>query len=247
MNATPEQVEAGHAFYTKRALALYDVAILGDFSRAAWKCPSRRILQHYNEHISINHLDVGVGSGYFLDRCRFESPSPRVALMDLNTNCLEVASRRIGRFNPEVYRANVLEPIDIDAPKFDSIGLNYVLHCLPGDMAAKGVAFEYLKALVNPAVPAPHRLDGPGRRLCRHLRRQAGCARVLRDVLRMGEVGCGGVRARSSLPNSERVQRARRRARERRPSGGRAFGLYRGLSWTMQGVGEVRLTCTSAR
>ena len=29
MNATPDQVEAGHAFYTKRALAVYDGAILG--------------------------------------------------------------------------------------------------------------------------------------------------------------------------------------------------------------------------
>lgn len=82
MNATPDQVEAGHAFYTKRALAVYDGAILGYFSRVAWKCPSGRILQHYNQHVSTNHLDVGVGTGYFLDRCRFESSSPRVALMD---------------------------------------------------------------------------------------------------------------------------------------------------------------------
>lgn len=65
---TPEQVAAGHAFYTKRALAVYDAAILGYFSRVAWKCPARRILQHYNRHVSTNHLDVGVGTGYFLDR-----------------------------------------------------------------------------------------------------------------------------------------------------------------------------------
>jgi 2-polyprenyl-3-methyl-5-hydroxy-6-metoxy-1,4-benzoquinol methylase len=150
MSATPEQVEAGHAFYTKRALAVYDVAILGFFSRAAWKCPARRILQHYNEHISTNHLDVGVGTGYFVDHCQFGSPSPRIALMDLNTNCLEVASRRIARFSPEVYRANVLGPIRLDAPKFDSIALNYVLHCVPGEMTAKGAAFEHLQALLNP-------------------------------------------------------------------------------------------------
>jgi hypothetical protein len=29
MNATPGQAEEGHAFYTKRALAVYDMAILG--------------------------------------------------------------------------------------------------------------------------------------------------------------------------------------------------------------------------
>ena len=150
MNATPNQVEAGHAFYTKRALAVYDGAILGFFSRVAWRCPSGRILQHYNQHVSTNHLDVGVGTGYFLDRCRFESSSPRVALMDPNTNCLDVSSRRIDRYNPEVYEANVLEPIPFDIAKFDSVGLNYVLHCIPGDIATKAVVFENLKALMNP-------------------------------------------------------------------------------------------------
>src|SRR5438876_5644469 len=139
MDATPEQVEAGHAFCTKRVLAIYDLAILGYFSRVAWKCPSRRILEHYEEHVSTNHLDVGVGTGYFLDRCRFASPSPRLALMDLNSNCLAVAGRRIARYDPEAYRANVLEPFPFRVPKFDSVGMNYLLHCLPGSIRSKGV------------------------------------------------------------------------------------------------------------
>lgn len=150
MNATPDQVEAGHAFYTKRTLAVYDAAILGFFSRLAWKCPARRIEQHYDKHITMNHLDVGVGTGYFLDHCRFESASPRLALMDPNVNCLAAASRRLARYNPEVYQANVLEPIPFDRPMFDSVGLNYVLHCIPGDLAAKAVVFEHLKALTKP-------------------------------------------------------------------------------------------------
>ena len=151
MSATPDQVEAGHAFYTKRALAVYDAAILGYFSRMAWKCPSARILRHYDENVSMNHLDVGVGTGYFLDRCRFGSPTPRVALMDPNTNCLEVASRHIARYNPEIYEADALQPIPFEIAKFDSVGLNYVLHCIPGDIVSKGVVFENLKELMNPA------------------------------------------------------------------------------------------------
>ena len=150
MDATPEQVEAGHAFYTKRTLAVYDAAILGYFSRVAWKCPARRIVQHYNEHISTNHLDVGVGTGYFLDHCRFKSASPRLALMDPNRNCLDAASRRLARFDPEVYQANVLEPIPFHRPPFDSVGLNYVLHCIPGDIVSKAVVFEHLKGLTKP-------------------------------------------------------------------------------------------------
>ncbi len=34
--------------------------------------------------------------------------------------------------------------------KFDSVGINYVLHCLPGTLEAKSVALDYLKVLMNP-------------------------------------------------------------------------------------------------
>ena len=125
---------------------MYDLAILGYFTRVAWKCPKRRVLQHYDVHVSANHLDVGVGTGYFLDHCRYPESAPRVALMDLNTNCLDVAAERIARLHPEVYRANVLEPIKIEADPFDSIGLNYLLHCLPGDFTSKGAVFTHLGA-----------------------------------------------------------------------------------------------------
>ncbi len=46
--------------------------------------------------------------------------------------------------------ANVLEPIPFDGPKFDSVGMNYLLHCLPGDIQAKSAAFANLKPLANP-------------------------------------------------------------------------------------------------
>ena len=45
MDATPEQVQAGHAFYTRRSLAVHDLAILGYFSRMAWKCRAGRPTQ----------------------------------------------------------------------------------------------------------------------------------------------------------------------------------------------------------
>lgn len=152
MDPTPEQVAAGHAFYTRRSLAVYDLAILGYFSRLAWRCPAARVLAHYDRHVSANHLDVGVGTGYFLDRCAFPSPPdhPRLVLLDLSTACLEAASKRVARFAPEVIEANVLRPISYDGPRFDSVGLNYLLHCLPGDMASKAVALDHLIALANP-------------------------------------------------------------------------------------------------
>lgn len=153
MDATPEQVDAGHAFYTRRSLAVYDLAILGYFSRLAWRCPAHRIVTHYDRHVSANHLDVGVGTGYFLDHCRFpgiDAGKPRLALMDISTSCLDAASERVARFDPEIIEANVLEPIAYDGPRFESVGLNYLLHCLPGDIRSKAVVFDHLKAMANP-------------------------------------------------------------------------------------------------
>ena len=150
MNPTPAEIAAGHAFYTRRSLALYDVAILGFFSRMAWRCPARRIVTHYDQHVSANHLDVGVGTGYFLDHCRFPSETPRVALLDPNANCLEVASRRLTRFDPEIIEADVLQPVGYSGHRFDSIALNYLLHCLPGDLTSKGRVFDHLRPMANP-------------------------------------------------------------------------------------------------
>src|SRR5262249_57137305 len=101
--------------------------------------------------ITANHLDVGVGTGYFLDRCRFPDPRPRLALLDLNPNSLRVAAHRLARFQPEVYRANVLDPIAIDGPRFDSVGASGLLHSLPGTMRTKAVVVDHLKALLKPS------------------------------------------------------------------------------------------------
>jgi 2-polyprenyl-3-methyl-5-hydroxy-6-metoxy-1,4-benzoquinol methylase len=150
MNATQEQVIAAQAVYTKRTLRAYDFVVLGVSNRLIWKCPTSRLLEHYNKYVTANHIDVGVGTGYFLDHCRYPSARPRVALMDLNQDTLDFASRRIARYRPETYRRNVLEPIVTDAPKFDSAGINYLLHCLPGVIESKAVACDHVRELMRP-------------------------------------------------------------------------------------------------
>lgn len=150
MDVTEEQIVAGQAVYTKQTLRAYDFVVLGLSNRFIWKCSTARLLEHYNAHVTANHADVGVGTGYFLDKCRFPTSSPRIALIDLNQTALDFASRRIARYRPETYRRSVFEPLRIDAPKFDSVGLNYLLHCLPGSMQSKSVAFDHMKALMNP-------------------------------------------------------------------------------------------------
>lgn len=150
MSISAEQVEAGQAVYTRRTLGVYDIVVLGISNRFIWRCPTQRLIGLYDKHITGNHLDVGVGTGYFLDHCRFPSQTPRVALMDLNQNTLDFASQRVARYKPETYVRNVLEPISIDAAKFDSVGINYLLHCVPGPIESKAVAFDHLKAVMSP-------------------------------------------------------------------------------------------------
>ena len=84
MTFTPEEIAAGQAIYTPKLLSIYDLLVLGLSNRFIWKCPTPRQLAHYDRHVSANHLDVGVGTGYFLDRCLFPVTAPRVALMDIN-------------------------------------------------------------------------------------------------------------------------------------------------------------------
>lgn len=140
---------AGQAVYSRPVLAAYDLFVLRFSNRFAWRCPWPRLLAHYNRHVSANHLDVGVGTGFLLDRCRFPVPRPRLSLLDLNTNSLAVTGRRLARYGPGIHRADVLAPIDLDIPAFDSIGLNYLLHCLPGTIHDKGEALGHLKPLLR--------------------------------------------------------------------------------------------------
>jgi hypothetical protein len=140
----------GQAVYTPGNLKLYDLFVLGLSNSLLWRCPTARLRALYDNHLSANHLDVGVASGYFLDRCRFPSAAPRLVLADLNEGCLAYAAARVARYHPATVRANVLAPLPLEGPPFESISMTYLLHCLPGRMAEKAVAFDHLKAWLAP-------------------------------------------------------------------------------------------------
>ena len=152
-----EDAAKGAAAYTPSALALYDLFVLGFSNSLVWRCPTRVLLNFYNQHISVRHLDIGVGTGYFLDRCRFptaagatkQMTTPSITLFDLNPNCLTRTARRIRRYAPSCHIGNVLQPIDIGLGSFDSIALNYVFHCVPGNLESKSIVFENVKPLLN--------------------------------------------------------------------------------------------------
>jgi SAM-dependent methyltransferase len=136
------------AVYTPARLALYDPIILGFSCRFLWRCPKHRFLELYNRHVGARHLDVGVGTGYFLDHCAFPVERPAITLLDPSGPCLAKAARRLDRYSPRVVRASVLEPLDLGEAQFDSVALNGVLHCLPGTMEEKAAVFRNLRPVV---------------------------------------------------------------------------------------------------
>ena len=145
-----EDVRAGAAIYNKPILSLYNLVVLTISNPFIWRCPTPTILAFYNQHVSDNHLDVGVGTGYFLHKCRFPAgKTPKITLLDLNPNTLEVTSQLLERYKPTKQLGNILEPVELE-DRFDSIGINYLLHCLPGPISNKAAAFVNLKPLLKP-------------------------------------------------------------------------------------------------
>jgi SAM-dependent methyltransferase len=103
------------------------------------------MLELYNRHVGTPHLDIGVGTGYFLDHCHFTVDSPEITLLDLSEACLSKAAARLERYSPRVVKANALEPLDFGTVRFASVALNGVLHCLPATPQAKAAVFQNVK------------------------------------------------------------------------------------------------------
>jgi hypothetical protein len=148
-NATDEAAIAkAHAIYTPLMLSIYDVLVHGLSNRFAWRCPTRRLVSLYCTGLSANHLEAGVGTGFFLDRAGGAELN-RLVLLDINRHCLERAGRRLARFRPSLYQVNLLAPIKLDLAPFSSVGLTYVLHCLPGTMGEKLKVVDHLRPLMG--------------------------------------------------------------------------------------------------
>jgi len=141
-------IARAHAIYTPVMLSVYDALVHGLSNRFAWRCPTRRLLDLYRANLSAGHLEAGVGTGLFIDRAGSAS-FDRLALLDINRHCLDRAGSRLARFNPVLRQVNLLDPIEIDLAPFASVGLTYVLHCLPGSMSEKLVAVDHLRPLMG--------------------------------------------------------------------------------------------------
>ncbi|KZL21519.1 Methyltransferase domain protein [Pseudovibrio axinellae] len=148
MNKEKLDSAAGAEVYSDKTLRIYDLLVLQFSNTFLWRCSARKGLEFFNLNVSANHLDVGVGSGYFLEHGRFPEHT-RLMLMDLNPTCLSYAKARCVVESVSCQQVDVLEPIAWAEDKFDSINLGYLLHCLPGTMKQKHLVFENLKPLLH--------------------------------------------------------------------------------------------------
>jgi SAM-dependent methyltransferase len=138
----------GQADYSRPLLNLYDPLVLGPIARFVWRCPSTRLVGRYRQRVRRPHLDVGPGTGYFLDRSGLPDGSS-VTILDPNPNVLRHASRRLRRLNVTAVEADVLKRLPVDGP-FESAALHLVLHCLPGPLSRKAEAVANVAAVLAP-------------------------------------------------------------------------------------------------
>ncbi len=145
------------SFFTMMSHRLYDWCLYRFVTQVLWRCPTERLLAQYVENLSDNHLEIGVGTGYFLERTLCADFSRRLVFMDLNRNCLKRAAERLKSLRPRLWRQDLLDPFQRegayggagDDGLFSSAAMNYVLHCLPGGRAQQAQIFRRVASLLK--------------------------------------------------------------------------------------------------
>jgi len=138
----------GQADYTGMLLRLYDPLVLGPISRWVWRAPAELGVEMYRKHARPNHLDVGPGTGYFIDHANLPTGS-RVTVLDPNPNVLRHVTRRLRTLDVTAVEADVLKPLPVKG-RFASAGMSAVLHCLPGPLERKAAAFANIAGVMAP-------------------------------------------------------------------------------------------------
>jgi ubiquinone/menaquinone biosynthesis C-methylase UbiE len=142
-------VRQGYAYYNRYLLAVYDFVVFRMTLPLCWRCSPVELLRLYSRNSGAHHLEMGVGTGYLLDRTGFPVSNPYITLVDINPAPLAFTARRLKRYQITRIRANVLEPLPVPHAAFDSAGVSFLLHCVPGRMPEKGVVLANAAAAVR--------------------------------------------------------------------------------------------------
>jgi SAM-dependent methyltransferase len=129
-------------------LRVYDRVVIGRVGPLVWRCPEGPLLGNYQRNIRDGHLDVGPGTGWFIDRSGL-ADGARVTIMDPNPTVLAFASAKLGRFEINAIEADVCKPLPVPGP-YQSAALNLVIHCLPGPQSRKAGAIANVASVLAP-------------------------------------------------------------------------------------------------
>jgi SAM-dependent methyltransferase len=146
VDESDERARRGWRDYSPLLLNIYDPMVLGFYARFVWRCPAEQMLAGYRQHLGATHLDVGPGTGYFLER---SGPlrDTSLTILDPNPNVLRHVTRRLRDVPITAIEADVLKPLPVAGP-FESAALNAVIHCLPGPPERKEAALKNIAAVL---------------------------------------------------------------------------------------------------
>lgn len=146
---TQSAIDKAHTIYTGLPDWFYNTVVYRINTPFAWGSCVADIDAFYKRHIRDHHMEVGLASSRFI--VNNAKAHQKITLLDINPFNLEKATQHLqNHYQINSIVANILEPIKTEQ-RFDSIAMNYILHCLPGNLTAegKGVCFKHLSQLLN--------------------------------------------------------------------------------------------------
>lgn len=142
---------AGAAIYSFPLLlqVFYDFWVLGISNAFFWRCSTSKILlPFFKQHVRPRHLDIGVGTGYYLAKTDLPADAS-ITLCDLNKYSLTAAKNRLAKSKTQTLLHDIEKPLPVPS-KFQSISLMYLLHCMPGPPERKATIFCHLRDRLEP-------------------------------------------------------------------------------------------------
>ena len=131
----------------KPIVTFYDSVIVNIISKYVWNCDPSVHVGRYQEFINCKkdsthdqsctnhvHLDIGPGSGYYLSESQKNTNTNfdlDLHLIDINEETLISTKKKFPSSHTTTHNV-FLKPFPYGCT-FDTIALNHVLHCVPGD------------------------------------------------------------------------------------------------------------------
>ena len=114
--------------------------IVNDFNcKNVWKCPTVNIFNNYRNNISYNNLEIGPGTGFFFNKKNSGINLKNLTLVDVNKDILNFSKQNLEKeySNIEVLHHDLFSQKIQESIYFESVGVNYVLHCVSGNLQTK--------------------------------------------------------------------------------------------------------------